>query len=174
MLTAPPAAYWIAFGPHGPRALDPPGEGKSLFFHVILVLAATGGLFAVIRMFAGQAPESMTKEWQEQSNELLKVCVAVNPRVALAFKLQSSNSYLPLGTTGRPHYRYLLGILQGLGHGPVSSEECLISTLDTSYPPWPLVISLSHPSLFSFVHRAKRIFGRISFGKALRTSLATV
>ncbi|KAL2112067.1 hypothetical protein VUR80DRAFT_8642 [Thermomyces stellatus] len=66
------AAYWIAFGPHGPRALDPPGEGKSLFFHVILVLAATGGLFAVIRMFAGQAPESMTKEWQEQSNELLK------------------------------------------------------------------------------------------------------
>ncbi|PKS12244.1 hypothetical protein jhhlp_001544 [Lomentospora prolificans] len=66
------AAYWIAFGPHGPRALDPPGEGKSLAFHITLILAATLGLFAVIRSFSGQPPESMTQEWQEASNELLK------------------------------------------------------------------------------------------------------
>lgn len=25
-------------------------------------------------MFGGEPPESMTKEWQEQTNELLKVC----------------------------------------------------------------------------------------------------
>ena len=66
-------AYWIAFGPHGPRALDPPGEGKNLFFHTTLILAGCLAIFVAIRAFGGQPPESMTKEWQEASNELLKV-----------------------------------------------------------------------------------------------------
>ncbi|KEZ44734.1 hypothetical protein SAPIO_CDS2827 [Scedosporium apiospermum] len=66
------AAYWIAFGPHGPRALDPPGEGKNLFFHTTLILAGCLAIFVAIRAFGGQPPESMTKEWQEASNELLK------------------------------------------------------------------------------------------------------
>ncbi|CAI4211609.1 unnamed protein product [Parascedosporium putredinis] len=66
------AAYWIAFGPHGPRALDPPGEGKSLLFHVSLVLVATLGLFVAIRSFGSPYPDTMSQEWQEASNEILK------------------------------------------------------------------------------------------------------
>ncbi|SPO05644.1 probable cytochrome-c oxidase chain V precursor [Cephalotrichum gorgonifer] len=66
------AAYWVAFGPHGPRALDPPGEGKKLLFHTVLVLGATLGIFGAIRFFGGKGPETMSKEWQEESNEYLK------------------------------------------------------------------------------------------------------
>ena len=42
-------------------------------FHVLLTLAVTGGIFGTIRYFGGEPPESMTKEWQEQSNEIAKV-----------------------------------------------------------------------------------------------------
>jgi hypothetical protein len=66
-------AYWIAFGPHGPRAQDPPGTGAKVAWGVALGLAASFGLFAVIRMFANPAPYTMTKEYQEQSNEFLIV-----------------------------------------------------------------------------------------------------
>jgi cytochrome c oxidase subunit 4 len=68
-----PTAYWIAFGPHGPRALDPPGEGKSLLFHIALVLCGTLGLYTAIRSFARGHPDTMTQEYQEQTNEFLKV-----------------------------------------------------------------------------------------------------
>lgn len=66
-------AYWIAFGPHGPRALPPPGEGKKVFFYTAIGVGVSFALFAFIRMFAGPEPHTMTKEWQEASNEYLKV-----------------------------------------------------------------------------------------------------
>ncbi|KAK1761303.1 cytochrome c oxidase polypeptide 5, mitochondrial [Echria macrotheca] len=66
------AAYWIAFGPHGPRALPPPGEGKKVAAYTFIGLAASFVIFATIRAFAGPPPASMTKEWQEASNEYLK------------------------------------------------------------------------------------------------------
>ncbi|KAL8365798.1 hypothetical protein RB595_004532 [Gaeumannomyces hyphopodioides] len=66
------AAYWIAFGAHGPRALDPPGEGKKVALYVAVGMGVSLALFALIRSFAGPAPASMTKEWQEQTNEYLK------------------------------------------------------------------------------------------------------
>lgn len=67
-------AYWIAFGPHGPRAGPAPGEGSRVFWGVAASVAASLGIFATVRMFAGPAPETMTKEYQEASNEFLKVC----------------------------------------------------------------------------------------------------
>ncbi len=66
-------AYWIAFGPHGPRALPPPGEGKKVALYTTFGLIASFIAFAAIRAFAGPAPASMTKEWQEATNEYLKV-----------------------------------------------------------------------------------------------------
>ncbi|KAL8309557.1 hypothetical protein RB597_009703 [Gaeumannomyces tritici] len=68
------AAYWIAFGAHGPRALDPPGEGKRVALYVAVGMGVSLALFALIRSLAGPAPSTMTKEWQEQTNEYLKVC----------------------------------------------------------------------------------------------------
>ncbi len=87
-LRAPISAYFIAFGPHGPRApIKPPGSNIKIVFGVVggLVLGAT--LFATIRSFgrthkpphpvsainapylAPPPPKTLTKEWQEASNE---------------------------------------------------------------------------------------------------------
>ncbi|KAJ9641907.1 Cytochrome c oxidase subunit 5B, mitochondrial [Coniosporium tulheliwenetii] len=55
------AAYWIAFGPHGPRALPPPGEGTTVFIYTMIGVAA-----------AATTPKTMTKEYQEASEEYLR------------------------------------------------------------------------------------------------------
>ncbi|KAI9657152.1 MAG: Cytochrome c oxidase subunit 5A [Bathelium mastoideum] len=66
------AAYWIAFGPHGPRALAPPGENWRIFAWVAGLVGVAAVVFAITRQFAGPPPKTMTKEYQEQTNEYLK------------------------------------------------------------------------------------------------------
>ncbi|KAM0328469.1 hypothetical protein ACHAQA_004876 [Verticillium albo-atrum] len=66
------AAYWIAFGPHGPRTADPAGEGSRVFFGTLAAVGASLAIFGTIRLFAKPPPPTMTKEWQEASNEMLK------------------------------------------------------------------------------------------------------
>ncbi|KAK4115640.1 cytochrome c oxidase subunit IV [Canariomyces notabilis] len=66
------AAYWIAFGPHGPRALPPPGENKTVALGVAAGIAVSLGIFVLVRSFAKPAPHTMTKEWQEATNEYLR------------------------------------------------------------------------------------------------------
>ncbi|KAL1836781.1 hypothetical protein VTJ49DRAFT_4652 [Mycothermus thermophilus] len=66
------AAYWIAFGPHGPRSLPPPGEGKKVAIYTAIGLGVSFAIFGTMRAFAKPAPKTMTKEWQEASNEFLK------------------------------------------------------------------------------------------------------
>ncbi|KAF2238409.1 cytochrome c oxidase polypeptide 5 [Viridothelium virens] len=66
------AAYWIAFGPHGPRAGTPPGENWKVFSYTLVLLAVATGVFALTRHFARPPPKTMTKEYQEQTNEYLK------------------------------------------------------------------------------------------------------
>ncbi|EFW98573.1 cytochrome c oxidase subunit 5 [Grosmannia clavigera kw1407] len=66
------AAYWIAFGPHGPRALPPPGEGKKVALYTAIGVGASLLLFSGMRLFAGPAPPTMNREWQEAANEKLK------------------------------------------------------------------------------------------------------
>ncbi|KAF9651497.1 cytochrome c oxidase subunit IV [Thelephora ganbajun] len=64
------AAYYIAFGPHGPRAdLHPPGSVPKLIMAILVGVAAGGALYLTSRAFAGPPPKTMTKEWQEASNE---------------------------------------------------------------------------------------------------------
>ncbi|KAF4120963.1 cytochrome c oxidase subunit 4 [Geosmithia morbida] len=67
------AAYWIAFGPHGPRAVDPPGTNAKVFWGVVAGLGVTTVLFATARFFAKPAPHTMNQEWQEAANEQLIV-----------------------------------------------------------------------------------------------------
>ena len=71
MLTAPrPTAYYIAFGPHGPRRPPPPDEGRNVFLLSSGVIFAAFAIFAFTRMFASPIrPRTMTKEWQEASEE---------------------------------------------------------------------------------------------------------
>ncbi|RCI11938.1 hypothetical protein L249_4607 [Ophiocordyceps polyrhachis-furcata BCC 54312] len=66
------AAYWIAFGPHGPRAVDPPGTNARIAWTVVKGLIASFVIFAIIRSFAKPEPYTMSREYQEASNEMLK------------------------------------------------------------------------------------------------------
>ena len=51
-----PAAYYVAFGPHGPREpILPPGSGAKTFGGVLVAIAVAGGLFGIVRSF-GQSP----------------------------------------------------------------------------------------------------------------------
>jgi hypothetical protein len=67
-------AYYIAFGAHGPRALPPPGEGWRVAGYTALGMGVSFALFVAIRLFAKGSPGTMNKEYQEASNEFLKVC----------------------------------------------------------------------------------------------------
>ncbi|KAI9869955.1 MAG: Cytochrome c oxidase subunit 5A [Pleopsidium flavum] len=67
------AAYWIAFGPHGPRSLPPPGEGWKIFNYTMIGVGVAFGLVWFVRLFARPPPATMTKEYQEQTNEYLKI-----------------------------------------------------------------------------------------------------
>ncbi|KAI5923783.1 cytochrome c oxidase subunit IV [Camillea tinctor] len=66
------AAYWIAFGPHGPRAQAPPDEGRKVALYTAIGVLVSFVIFAGARAFGGAKPSTMTKEWQEASNEFLK------------------------------------------------------------------------------------------------------
>ncbi|KAI8973403.1 cytochrome c oxidase subunit IV [Mycotypha africana] len=67
------AAYYIAFGAHGPREpLTQPGHSMKVFLGVAGVLGASGALFYVIRQNAQETPRTISKEWEEATNEYLK------------------------------------------------------------------------------------------------------
>ncbi|TDL27324.1 COX4, subunit IV of cytochrome c oxidase [Rickenella mellea] len=67
------AAYYISFGPHGPRTpVSPPGQGYKILFALALGVGATGLLFEGLRTLAAPPPRTLTKEWQEASNDLAK------------------------------------------------------------------------------------------------------
>ncbi|ORY18013.1 mitochondrial cytochrome c oxidase-like protein subunit V [Clohesyomyces aquaticus] len=67
------AAYYIAFGPHGPRRPAPPDEGRKVFLLSSGLILASVVVFAITRVFANPVrPRTMTKEWQEASEEYLR------------------------------------------------------------------------------------------------------
>ncbi|KAK4925769.1 Cytochrome c oxidase subunit 5B, mitochondrial, partial [Elasticomyces elasticus] len=61
--------YYIAFGAHGPRAQTPKGEGLRVVGKVTQLVAAAVAIFFTVHYFAGPKPGTMSKEWQEASNE---------------------------------------------------------------------------------------------------------
>ncbi|KAI9792282.1 MAG: Cytochrome c oxidase subunit 5A [Peltula sp. TS41687] len=66
------AGYWIAFGPHGPRARPPKDQNWRIFWATMAAVGLAGVIFAIIRQFANPPPRTMTREWQEKTNEYLK------------------------------------------------------------------------------------------------------
>ncbi|PYH98042.1 cytochrome c oxidase polypeptide 5, mitochondrial [Aspergillus ellipticus CBS 707.79] len=66
------AAYYISFGAHGPRSLPPKGENFKIFVKVVQLTFVSFAIFYVIHLFAKPLPKTMTKEWQEASNEYAK------------------------------------------------------------------------------------------------------
>ncbi|KAI1328041.1 cytochrome c oxidase subunit IV family [Xylariaceae sp. FL0255] len=66
------AAYWIAFGAHGPRAQPPPDENRKVALYTAVGVLVSLAIFATMRAFAGPAPATMTKEYQEATNEYVK------------------------------------------------------------------------------------------------------
>jgi len=67
------AAYYVAFGPHGPRApTSAPGEGFKVFLATVGLVGLGGVLFFAVQAFAAPPPKTLTKEWQEASNERAK------------------------------------------------------------------------------------------------------
>ncbi|KAI1433051.1 cytochrome c oxidase subunit IV family [Xylaria sp. CBS 124048] len=66
------AAYWIAFGPHGPRAQPPPDENMKVAMYTGFGVLVSLIIFGTVRLFAGGAPGTMNKEFQEATNEFLK------------------------------------------------------------------------------------------------------
>lgn len=77
-------AYWIAFGPHGPRALPPPGQNWFIFWSVMGITGICCVVFFIIRLFARPPPSTMTREWQEATNEYLRVRP---PRLRLSIEI---------------------------------------------------------------------------------------
>ncbi|CAA19341.2 cytochrome c oxidase subunit V [Schizosaccharomyces pombe] len=65
------AAYWIAFGEHGPRAFSHISQ-KTVFWGTVAGLTIGVVLFGLIRTQAAPSPRTMTREWQEKSNEYMK------------------------------------------------------------------------------------------------------
>lgn len=62
------AAYYIAFGAHGPRTIiHGPGFYKKVFFGTALALSVALSIFGTIRYFAPPLPESLSREWEEES-----------------------------------------------------------------------------------------------------------
>lgn len=73
------AAYYVAFGPHGPRApVNPPGTTVKILTGVSALIGAAGLLYAGFRAIAPPPPKTITKEWEEASNERAKE-LKINP-----------------------------------------------------------------------------------------------
>ncbi|EIN07119.1 COX4-domain-containing protein, partial [Punctularia strigosozonata HHB-11173 SS5] len=64
------AAYYVAFGPHGPRApINPPGTVPKIIAGVSALIAVSGLVFVTVRSRAPPPPKTLTKEWEEAANE---------------------------------------------------------------------------------------------------------
>jgi len=67
------AAYYVAFGPHGPRTpASPPGTVYKVLLGTAAAVGVAASLFAAVRAAGSPEPKTMSKEWQEASNEKAK------------------------------------------------------------------------------------------------------
>ncbi|KAI1788366.1 cytochrome c oxidase subunit IV [Ganoderma leucocontextum] len=64
------AAHYVAFGPHGPRSpTNPPGTVPKIIGGVAAALGAATAIFLIIRANGPEPPRTITKEWEQASNE---------------------------------------------------------------------------------------------------------
>ncbi|KAG6850598.1 hypothetical protein H0H93_011266 [Arthromyces matolae] len=87
------AAYYVAFGPHGPRTpVSKPGDAAKIFFWTMTLVAVAGGLFATARAFAPPPPKTITKEWEEASNARA-LEMKLNPITGKSYPLLTFSSF---------------------------------------------------------------------------------
>ncbi|GAA5884027.1 hypothetical protein JCM16303_001365 [Sporobolomyces ruberrimus] len=65
------ASYYVAFGPHGPREPIQAEAGKTIA-GVVAAVAVGGIIFYALRRGGAETPKTVSKEWQEAANEMLK------------------------------------------------------------------------------------------------------
>ncbi|KAG6866146.1 hypothetical protein C0991_008099 [Blastosporella zonata] len=88
------AAYYVAFGPHGPRTpVSQPGDALKIFFWTMTLVAVGGGLFATARAFAPPPPKTITKEWEEASN-VRALEMKLNPITGISSEGYSGKGYV--------------------------------------------------------------------------------
>ncbi|KAI0797527.1 cytochrome c oxidase subunit IV [Abortiporus biennis] len=64
------AAYYVAFGPHGPRTpTHKPGSTLKIFSAVAAAVGVTAALYFSIRSTAPPPPKTINKEWEEAMNQ---------------------------------------------------------------------------------------------------------
>jgi len=64
------AAYFIAFGSHGPRApIKPPGSNVKILLGIVGAIGLAGAIYGLIRARAPPPPRTLNREWQEAMNE---------------------------------------------------------------------------------------------------------
>jgi len=87
-------------------------------------LAASAAIFGTIRYFAGPAPKTMTKEWQEMTNEYLKVRTIVASLLLPGLNKMLIGCIITGTKDGSHHGCFFRGI-RGSWHGPEQawSEE---------------------------------------------------
>ncbi|KAF8967326.1 cytochrome c oxidase subunit IV-domain-containing protein [Flammula alnicola] len=67
------AAYYVAFGPHGPRTpTSQPGDNLKVFLSTMALVGVSAAIYLGIQASAPAPPKTMNKEWQEASNERAK------------------------------------------------------------------------------------------------------
>lgn len=116
-------AYFIAFGPHGPRRPPPPDEGRKVLFLSVAVCFGAFAVFAFTRMFASPIrPRTMTKEWQEATEEYMKVRSMI---IAVAACLFTLCVLIHIAGPGNRAHHWLQGHdgPVGLGEEPPSRPE---------------------------------------------------
>ncbi|KIJ44247.1 hypothetical protein M422DRAFT_75313 [Sphaerobolus stellatus SS14] len=65
------AIYYVAFGPHGPRTPhNPPGTAMKIIAGTLAIVTVSALAFKGIRSQGGEPPRTITKEWQEASNDI--------------------------------------------------------------------------------------------------------
>ncbi|KAF7726545.1 Cytochrome c oxidase subunit 5A [Apophysomyces ossiformis] len=88
------AAYFLAYGPHGPRtARTTPGHGRRVFLGVCGTMTFSGLLYLTMRMNGEEHPKTLSKEWQEATNEYLKSQNS-NPMIGISAEDYKGRGYV--------------------------------------------------------------------------------
>lgn len=90
-------------------------------------VGAAGAIFFTSRMFARPAPSTMNKEWQEATNEYLRVrwrnTISMSRNSAARKRPMLTCILNPPGKQGRANHLYRQPRLQGTRHGPEPTKE---------------------------------------------------
>ena len=104
--------------------MAPADEGRKIFFWTSAAVGLSIVMFVVIRLFAREPPGTMTQEYQEMTNEYLKVCLiclAKNFVVLLGYiylipLINADAGDLPEPKCRAPNW-YIVGRIRGQGTG---------------------------------------------------------